>query len=73
MDTGPLDMLHNAGNKDILAVVDGIDLDLTALNILIDKNRILNTLREDYLHVLVDVIVVESDDHILSAENIGRS
>src|SRR3546814_20134822 len=40
MDAGFLDMLHDAGNADVLAVGDGVDVDLDRVaQILVDQDR----------------------------------
>ena len=39
MDAGPLDLLQQARDEHPLAVGDGIDIDLDALEIAVDANR----------------------------------
>ena len=73
MDTCTLNVLHETGDKDILTVVDRIYFDLLTLDVLIDEDRIFDALCEDDLHVLVNVFIVESDDHVLTAKHVGRS
>ena len=38
MDPGALDVLHDAGDEDLLAVADGVDLDLHPFEILVDED-----------------------------------
>ena len=73
VDTRTFYVFHDSRDEDILAVVDGIDLDLSSLNVLIDKHGVLDTLRKDDLHVFLNVLIVECDDHVLTAQYIGRS
>ena len=73
MDACTLNMLHDTGDKDILAVTDSIDLKLRAHKILVDQHGVLNALSKDYSHILLDIVIIEGDYHILSAENIGGS
>ena len=73
MDSRTLNVFHKSGNKDILSVVDSIYLDLLALDVLVDEDRVLDALCEDDSHVLVNVFVVEGNDHVLTAKNVGRS
>ena len=73
MNARALNMLHDTGDKDILAVTDGVNLDFGALEIFIDKDRIFNVLSEDDSHVFLDVSLVKRDDHVLAAENVGRT
>ena len=73
MDTCTLNVFHETRNEDILSVVDGIYFDLLTLDVLIDEYGVLDSLGEDDLHVLVNVFVVEGDDHVLTAQNVRRS
>ena len=47
MDTGALDVLHDAGDEDGFAVADGIDLDLFTEEVFVDQNRVVLTMRRD--------------------------
>ena len=40
MDSGPLNVLHDAGNQDLLTVADGVDLALFAFHIPVDEHRL---------------------------------
>ena len=37
-----LEVLHDTRDEDVVAVTDGIDLDLAAHHVLIDQNRVFN-------------------------------
>ena len=39
VDPGPLDVLHDPGDQHVLAVADGVNLDLAALEVLVDQDR----------------------------------
>ncbi len=40
MDAGLLDMLHDAGDVDVVAVGDGVDIDLDGIGqVLVDEQR----------------------------------
>ena len=66
-------MLHDARDQDILAVADGVDLDLASHQILIDQDRIFDLRAGDDAHVLADVRLGKGDLHALSAEDVGRT
>ena len=66
-------MLHNAGNKNILAVGDNVNLKLRAHHIFVDKNGIFNLLRKNDIHVTLNIGVVICDSHVLTADNVGRT
>ena len=73
MNTRALNVLHNTGDKDILSVADSVYLDLCTLKVLVDEDRVLYILREDDRHIFLNIGVVEGNDHILTAEHIGRT
>lgn len=56
VDTGALDVLHDAGDQDVVPVADGVDLDLTAGEVFVDEDRAGLLLAQDDLHVLLDVL-----------------
>ena len=66
-------MLHDTRDKDILAVTDSVYLKLSAHKILVYKYRVLYSLVENDSHVFLDIIIIECDYHVLSAENVRRS
>ena len=70
VDARTLDMLHNARDKEVLAVADSVDLDLRSHHVLVDEDGIFDVVAHDNAHVLLDVGVGVSDYHILSAEYI---
>ena len=73
MDARALDMLHDAGDQDVLPVADGVHLQLHTHEIFVDKDGILNILGQNDRHVFPDILVAEGDDHILPAQHIGGS
>ena len=66
-------MLHDTRDKDILAVTDSVYLKLSAHKILVYKYRVLYSLVENDSHVFLDIVIIECDYHVLSAENVRRS
>ena len=66
-------MLHDTRDKNILAVTDSVYLKLSTHKILVYKHRVLYSLVENDSHVFLDIIIVECDYHVLSAENVRRS
>ena len=70
VDACTLDMLHNAGNKNILAVGDNVNLKLRTHHVLIYKNGIFNLLRKNDIHVTLNIGVVICDSHVLTADNV---
>ena len=70
MDTGPLDMLHDPGDQDILAVAYRVHLDLLAHNVLVHQNRMLLGIPVDNTDVLHHVLIADSDLHSLATQHI---
>ena len=68
-----LDMLHDAGDKEVLAVADSVDLYLGAHHVLVYEDGVLDVVAHDDAHVLLYVSVGVSDYHVLTAENIRRT
>ena len=66
-------MLHDTRNEDVVAVADGIDLDLAAHHVLIDQNRVLDLVAGDNLHELADIGFLVGNFHALTAQNVGRT
>ena len=66
-----LDVLHNAGDQDILAVKHAVHFQLAAHQVLIDQNGMLLDGHVDDLHEVHDVAVGIGDLHALAAQNIG--
>ena len=74
MNAGALDLLHDAGHQIIGTIADGIDLALGAKDVLVHQHGVahVNMLRDD-AHVLDDIAGVVGHDHVLAAQNIGRT
>ena len=73
MNTRPLDMLHDTGDQDVLAVADSVNLDFLPLQILVYQNRMVLRVAVDHADILHNILVVYGNLHALSAENIGRA
>ena len=73
MDSRSFNVFHDPRNKDILTVADCIDFQFDSHEILIDENRIFDLLTENDFHIFFDIIVIESDDHVLAAQHVGRT
>ena len=70
VDSRSLDVLHDARNQYVVTVVDSVYFDLSSLDVLVDQDRVFDALREDDVHVFLNVIVVESDGHVLTAKDV---
>ena len=68
-----LDMLHDAGDQDLLSVADGVHLDLGTHQVLVDQNRVVDSLLQDDAHVFAHVVIRKRDDHILPAQHVTRA
>ena len=66
-------MLHDAGDKNIRAVTNYVNLQLCSHHVFIDQNGVFNALRENDAHILPHIVVIMSDGHILSADDVGRT
>ena len=73
VDAGALYVLHDARDEDVLAVADGVDFYLGATEVLIDEHRVILFLAQDNRHVFVDVFIAVCNDHVLTAEHVGRA
>ena len=73
VDTGTLDMLHDARDQDVLTVADRIDLELGTTDVLIDEDRVLLCDLVDLADVLVDILIADRDTHAGTTEYVGRT
>ena len=73
MNAGTFHMLHDTRNQDIFSITDGINLNLTAHQILIDQYRIFNLGTGDNLHIFPDILFLIGNFHALTAQNVGRT
>ena len=71
VDARALHVLHNAGDEDVLAVADGVHLNLHAGEVLVDEHRVILLVGEDDGHVLLDVLVAVGDNHVLAAQHVA--
>ena len=73
MNAGSLDVFHNSRNKNVLSVADSVDFKLNSHHILVNQHRIFYSLCKNDFHIFFYVIVVECNNHILSAKNVAWS
>ena len=73
VDAGALDVLHDAGNEDVGAVADGVDLDLLARDIAVDQNRAVLVDLDRRLEVAAQCGLVGDDLHRAAAEDVARA
>ena len=73
VDTGSLNMFHDARNQDIFAVADTIHFDFLTHQILIDQDRMFLNCLIDNIHKFDNIAVINCNLHTLSAKNIGRT
>ena len=70
MDTCAFDVFHDSGDEDVLSVTDCIYFKFNTHLVLVNQNWIFDSLCKNDLHVFLDVVIVEGNDHVLSAENV---
>ena len=73
VNAGALDVLHDTRNQDIGAVADCINLDLLALQIFINQDRMLLCDPVDDADKFIDVLIADGDLHTLSSKDVGRA
>ena len=73
MDTRSFNVLHNAGNENVLSVADGVHFYLRAHQVLIHKHGVFYLLRKYYVHVLRHVRFGIAYLHVLTAQHVGRT
>ena len=71
VDTGALDVLHDAGDQDVLAVGNDVHLQLLAHEVLVHQHRVFDLAGENDLHIGPHVLIVVGDDHVLAADDVG--
>ena len=72
VDTGTVHLLHDAGDEEVLAIADGIDLTLGTHDILIQQDRMIHVhMLGDNAHVLDDIGLGVGHDHVLAAQHVG--
>ena len=71
VDTGALDMLHDAGDQHVGAVGDDVHLQLLAHEVLVHQDGVFNLAGEDDLHVGAHILVIVGDDHVLAADDVA--
>ncbi len=74
MDSGLLDVLHDAADDDVSAVGQGVDVDLDGvLEELVHQNRVLRRSVDGKLHVVSQLFRVVDDLHGAPTKDIGRT
>ena len=74
VDAGALHLLHDAGDEVVLAVTDGVHLALGTHDVLIQQDGVVHIdVLGDDAHVLDDVGLRVGHDHVLTAEDVGRT
>ena len=71
MHAGALNVLHDAGDQNVLTIADCIHLGLRSLQVLVNQNRVLLGIPVDDRHKLLDLFVRESNLHALSSQNVA--
>ena len=72
VDSGLLDVLHDAGDDDIGAIAERVDVDFDrVLEEMVDEDGTLLRVLDGFFHVAGDAFAVESDDHGTTAEDVG--
>ena len=71
MDSRSLNVLHDAGDEDVLAVADGVHLDLLAHDVFVNQDGMLLSNLVDDADEFVDVLVVYGNLHSLAAQHVG--
>ncbi len=71
MHSRPLDMLHDAGNEDRLAVTDGIHLALLALQVFVNEHRVLGVQLDRQAHIADKLGGIVDDLHRPPAQDIA--
>ena len=72
MDAGLFDVLHDAGNDDVGAIAERVDVDFDRIfEEVVDEDGTLLGILDGFLHVAGDAFAVEGDDHGAAAEDVG--
>ena len=71
VDSGPLHVLHDAGNQNVLSVEYAVHLQLPAHEILVHQNGMLLHRHVDDFHELLNVPVGIGNLHTLAAQHVG--
>ena len=71
MDARPFNVLHNAGDQEVLAVADGVHFHLGAHHVFVNEDGVFNVVGGDNLHVFLHVLVRMGNNHVLAAQYIG--
>ena len=70
VNTGALDVLHDARDDNIHTIGDGIDLDLRSLHIAIDEDRMIRRHLDRAAHVVAQLLLVVDNLHRTPPEDV---
>ena len=70
MDACTVDVLHDTGQQDILAIADCVDFKLCSHHIFIDQDEIPFHMGKDNIHIFFYVRIGKGDNHVLTAKDI---
>ena len=70
VNTSSFNVFHDSRNKNIFSVTDCINFKFSSHFVLVNKDWVFNSLSQNDFHVFFYVIIVEGDNHILTAKNI---
>src|SRR5690606_29093405 len=72
MHTRQLDLLHNAGDLDVVAIAGGVDVHFKGIfEEAIDQNRVLGRSSNRFTHILLKGRIVINDRHTASTQDVG--
>ena len=71
MHSGAFNVFHDAGDEDVVAVGNDVDLQLDTRQVLVHKHRVLDTAGEDPLHIGDSLCLAAGDGHVLPADDVG--
>ena len=72
MDARTLDVLHNTRDEDLLAVANGVDLQLLAHDVTVDQHRRIDVDLDGGLEIMTQTLLVGDDLHGAAAQHVTR-
>ena len=66
-------MFHDAGDEDVLAVADGVHLQLLAHDVAVDQHRLVHVDLHGGLQVVAQALLVRNDLHGAAAQHVART
>ena len=73
MDARALHVLHDAGDEDVLAVADGVDLDLAADDVFVHQHGLLFVDAHGVQEIVPQALLLGDDLHRSAAEHVARA